>query len=148
MNSEAQQLEKIRFSITRLKQWRRHKTQRCREGAWKDKILDYEIETFRDAHSKLVYLLSWKDKILDYEIETLHPVKHSPATSYLEKIRFSITRLKLYGNSVYRNKAGSSWKDKILDYEIETQIARQLIQARLCRLEKIRFSITRLKHED
>ena len=40
----------------------------------------------------------------------------------LEKIRFSITRLKhfvgLLGDVLFEG----SWKDKILDYEIETQI--------------------------
>ena len=41
-------------------------------STWKDKILDYEIETrgsFALRHRQ--WLLAWKDKILDYEIETL-----------------------------------------------------------------------------
>ena len=38
-------------------------------ATWKDKILDYEIET--RARAALVRApVTWKDKILDYEIET------------------------------------------------------------------------------
>ena len=36
-------LEKIRFSITRLKSYR-HRVVRLQRDPWKDKILDYEIE--------------------------------------------------------------------------------------------------------
>ena len=40
-------------------------------GTWKDKILDYEIETkIKVAIIGGKSLISWKDKILDYEIET------------------------------------------------------------------------------
>ena len=90
-------VEKIRFSITRLKRvsWRRVTLSPKR---WKDKILDYEIETdgwlVKDKRS---YPYSWKDKILDYEIETHVTLK-----------RWHV------------KKQCSSWKDKILDYEIET----------------------------
>ena len=64
-------------------------------SAWKDKTLDYEIETPKvtaRCHTKSTG--SWKDKTLDYEIETLcRPGKTTP--------KFT-------------------WKDKTLDYEIET----------------------------
>ena len=43
------------------------------EIAWKDKILDYEIETHAFAFWSHCTLMTWKDKILDYEIETLLP---------------------------------------------------------------------------
>ena len=41
-------------------------------NSWKDKILDYEIETSPPNASVVTMIpsLSWKDKILDYEIET------------------------------------------------------------------------------
>ena len=38
--------------------------------AWKDKILDYEIETVLSTLDCYVSNYTWKDKILDYEIET------------------------------------------------------------------------------
>ena len=39
--------------------------------------------------------LAGKDKILDYEIETIRMAGTMERTAQLEKIRFSITRLKL-----------------------------------------------------
>ena len=45
----------------------------------------------------------------------------------LEKIRFSITRLKLVFESPDIVKCFCTWKDKILDYEIET---RQILKER------------------
>ena len=36
---------------------------------WKDKILDYEIETGSKSKVRSIHS-TWKDKILDYEIET------------------------------------------------------------------------------
>ena len=62
---------------------------------WKDKILDYEIETI-DRGGMLTprAVEPWKDKILDYEIET--------------------------NTSNHSQKRVMTWKDKILDYEIET----------------------------
>ena len=86
-------LEKIRFSITRLKLWGCcFVSVLC--GAWKDKILDSEIET----HVWVAALspgFSWKDKILDSEIET------SARSAVMSRMRLA-------------------WKDKLLDYEIET----------------------------
>ena len=38
---------------------------------------------------------TWKDKILDYEIETFDNTDSVNVDNWLEKIRFSITRLKL-----------------------------------------------------
>ena len=37
---------------------------------WKDKILDYEIETENRYYRRYGKYAAWKDKILDYEIET------------------------------------------------------------------------------
>ena len=85
---------------------------------WKDKILDYEIETGKTNLNQTQHL-PWKDKILDYEIETYLSVSQGAKIGYLEKIRFSITRLKR--NMQPETTAPTpTWKDKILDYEIET----------------------------
>ena len=52
--------------------WIKARRVRAPEGrTWKDKILDYEIETGISADLAIVSSVSsWKDKILDYEIET------------------------------------------------------------------------------
>ena len=168
--SQFSELEKKRFSITRLKQSRwglfdqrrnaclKRKDSRLRDwnlltlssalgvggATWKEKILDYEIETSQPQLSCALPSSPWKEKILDYEIETRPPAQ--PWQS-----RFP------------------TWKEKILDYEIETklQMSVRLIFFDLKRkdsrlrdwnwegklsewdclgvLEKKRFSITRLK---
>ena len=87
-------LEKIRFSITRLKRQRYGTGHRLRHHPWKDKILDYEIETKVNLGGLGWGWVTWKDKILDYEIET----------EVIDLTDF-VTH---------------TWKDKILDYEIET----------------------------
>ena len=70
-------------------------------------------------------------------------------TISLEKIRLSIPRLKLgMRASIERYLAQQEpWKDKTLDYEIETGRYAPYTGAYEIRLEKIRFSITRLKHD-
>ena len=116
--------------------------------------------------------MTWKEKILDYEIETLHRTTRRQRWHGLEKKRFSITRLKLgclltneftscfdlkrkdsrlrdwNSNWSIGSKPSSpkSWKEKILDYEIETGIKTGFLSYQRRRLEKKRFSITRLKH--
>ena len=63
---------------------------------WKDKILDYEIETkLWGMRVNSPRMPSWKDKILDYEIETKSAENARHTWVFVEKIRFSITRLKL-----------------------------------------------------
>ena len=138
------QLEKIRLSITRLKQFRGIG---CLNDAcpWKDKTLDYEIETLRQRYVQVrsyglekirlsitrlkqedyqrevaIETLTWKDKTLDYEIETADVVN-------------------AVGLPIH------TWKDKTLDYEIETHWACLYRRRRYSHLEKIRLSITRLK---
>ena len=137
-------LEKTRYSITRLKHftcpWRaetrvclKRQDTRLRDWngetqeflnllgkAWKDKILDYEIETGCGLRVRCRVCLPWKDKILDYEIETVLWIREdSPEFLFLEKTRYSITRLKQHRWSAY--ESSSLW------------------------LEKTRYSITRLK---
>ena len=113
-------LEKKRFSITRLKpeNWNRR---------------TWGLET-------------WKEKILDYEIETWKRGFGGKTPNLLEKKRFSITRLKPRSATLHRS-ACPPWKEKILDYEIETRRAwYSAYSASDAKLEKKRFSITRLKH--
>ena len=89
--------------------------------SWKDKTLDYEIETLLSGMRLTFRLKPWKDKTLDYEIET-------------PRLRDVL--------SGHRR----AWKDKTLDYEIETPLD-TFNRANITRLEKIRLSITRLKQK-
>ena len=90
---EVSRLEKIRFSITRLK-LQNPVVITLRNIPWKDKILDYEIEISSSILCWHRFSTAWKDKILDYEIE-IEIIDTSQYDSVcLEKIRFSITRLK------------------------------------------------------
>ena len=66
-------------------------------GTWKEKILDYEIETGAVFLAREDQRYTWKEKILDYEIET---------------------RLRRWDPLAKRT--ARTWKEKILDYEIET----------------------------
>ena len=89
--------------------------------SWKDKILDYEIETGLRVFMRRVSLLPWKDKILDYEIETRphqSPTQAHRLQTWKDKILdYEIETSGLWTLRIYRAIA---WKDKILDYEIET----------------------------
>ena len=85
---------------------------------WKEKNLDYEIETsYRDDVSSASN--SWKEKNLDYEIETWVCLRCLKQSESLEKKRTSITRLKP-AKSTADDSLIASWKEKNLDYEIET----------------------------
>ena len=102
--------------------WHAHTLLCNRVRTWKDKILDYEIETCREKRLHGCDLPTpWKDKILDYEIETPITYPFSVRSSSLEKTRFSITRLKPGLPSSGTGVSTLTWKDKILDYEIETE---------------------------
>ena len=106
---------------TRFRDWnsRTAPIPNSQAGSWKEKILDYEIETFSGKEGLRFLENSWKEKILDYEIET---------TSYAAR----------------RNVLCCTWKEKILDYEIETR-QRRRHKRHPNALEKRRYSITRLK---
>ena len=62
---------------------------------------------------------AWKDKYLDYEIETAEFKTQRQSVRILEKKSISITRLKqdAFERS---NEISIAWKEKYLDYEIET----------------------------
>ena len=136
-------LEKRRYSITRLKQecgmWDRH------SGWLPLKREDTRLRDWNGASELTtnVACWSWKEKILDYEIETWLLQVVVQMSHSLEKRRYSITRLKR--NLAMRNGlTARTWKEKILDYEIETCIASCVSRGRVS-LEKRRYSITRLK---
>ena len=83
---------------TRLRDWNINLGKACRWKlyTWKEKILDYEIETIIEPITPdNTGELTWKEKILDYEIETLE-------------------------FDAVATRPHFAWKEKILDYEIET----------------------------
>ena len=114
-------LEKIRFSITRLKP---NESLSSAELPLKLEKIRFSITRLKPTYQNLFRSLQipWKDKILDYEIETNIAVLILVyyVNCALEKIRFSITRLKPPRYIVDRTGI-VTWKDKILDYEIETK---------------------------
>ena len=65
--------------------------------------------------------LSWKEKHLDYEIETDRIPIQAALHQTLEKKSISITRLKQV-NLALKRKSDIAWKEKHLDYEIETML--------------------------
>ena len=79
---------------------------------WNSKVVLTEVSSVVSA---------WKEKNLDYEIET---IENAPQRTedFLEKKRTSITRLKLLvGVPSVALNIKSAWKEKNLDYEIETE---------------------------
>ena len=132
---------------TRLRDWNFVSLEYIRRDtrSWKEKILDYEIETPWNIRQRVNILFTWKEKILDYEIETDQSIAAPDQDSVLlEKRRYSITRLKLKFQS-FSVLPEKTWKEKILDYEIETLKCLGQPTPTAHRLEKRRYSITRLK---
>ena len=102
-------LEKKSISITRLKRklsgvvlyvvlYLKRKVSRLRDWnisqplppieiirAWKEKYLDYEIETWYESNRVQRILWSWKEKYLDYEIETMNSRTHAACLSGLKR---------------------------------------------------------------
>ena len=160
-------LEKKRFSITRLK-LNYKEAERILIAAWKEKILDYEIETGMPCSLMNSTCSSWKEKILDYEIETVVICPQTHRRAGLEKKRFSITRLKqkcwylkrlrtsdlkrkdsrlrdwnMRSASLSRRPMCLKRKDsRLRDWN---QWHQQMSHPKTERLKKKRFSITRLK---
>ena len=89
--------------------------------SWKEKNLDYEIETCFRHGGQNTRVSTWKEKNLDYEIETyIRYSSQNADTLKLEKKRTSITRLKPSRQGRPSRDCRSTWKEKNLDYEIET----------------------------
>ena len=148
-------LEKRRYSITRLKHWDKHSRRHCGDTgqpSWKEKILDYEIETSQSFRWSLRHWHTWKEKILDYEIETKIKVNDRDGTeldlkredtrlrdwnliwksswrTFTWNLKREDTRLRDWNFAIVGSPFGSglvSWKEKILDYEIETDTLQYL----------------------
>ena len=67
--------------------------------------------------------VAWKEKYLDYEIETTVMLPRTRIVKLLEKKSISITRLKLGCSGVIGwTLISPTWKEKYLDYEIETDL--------------------------
>ena len=114
------------------------------DPSWKDKILDYEIETNpKGCFYECRYIAVEKIRFSITRLKHESRREHQDRRLWVEKIRFSITRLKLV-DKILVERVYVCWKDKILDYEIET--VTWLNHAdNIAIVEKIRFSITRLK---
>ena len=67
-----------------------------------------------------VHAFTWKEKHLDYEIETCYVYDLLKRGHNLEKKSISITRLKLE-RVIFLRFLFDTWKEKHLDYEIETR---------------------------
>ena len=135
-------LEKKSISITRLKPWQRLSHLRWIE-TWKEKHLDYEIET-RLGIQQVDEVLTWKEKHLDYEIETMWRLLLLTTRLFLKR---KASRLRDWNKQIIHVNPTvifAPWKEKHLDYEIETLGTALLQSTGLC-LEKKSISITRLK---
>ena len=86
--------------------------------AWKEKHLDYEIETLFDLVSVFNRdnLKRKASRLRDWNLKAIPLGYH---VRELEKKSISITRLKLK-RSVWSDCYSRTWKEKHLDYEIET----------------------------
>ena len=154
----------LKRKASRLRDWNQWQTDHkedSEEQTWKEKHLDYEIETPDMIPAVRKLLKPWKEKHLDYEIETrispnhalqtVQPLKRkasrlrdwnlpwscwSAMARLLEKKSISITRLKLgripWEFRFYRR----SWKEKHLDYEIETKTKAKNIRGGLFHLKR------------
>ena len=71
---------------------------------------------------------TWKEKNLDYEIETDNGANLTRGGGRLEKKRTSITRLKHQPCHTHHQSYKNPWKEKNLDYEIETILYNFLCQ--------------------
>ena len=140
-------LEKKRPSITRLK------LEILIHGAHTGTPLEKKRPSItRLKHAPHVQLTradeAWKEKTLDYEIETHPRTIGSIRFQCLEKKRPSITRLKLQSRS-----SGSWWKISQLEKKRPSITRLKLsggvtVALDLNELEKKRPSITRLKHTE
>ena len=100
---------------------------------WKEKNLDYEIETSR-TNQNWIQLSTWKEKNLDYEIETADGRDtYGTYFTWKEKnLDYEIETTTLVACFTMHLQ---TWKEKNLDYEIET-VARGLHQTLLPSLKR------------
>ena len=135
---------------------------------WKEKHLDYEIETCIRYRKNDKPQRTWKEKHLDYEIETCITFIPNAGVSFLKRkasrlrdwnlcmdeqgtggahhLKRKASRLRDWNQNshcIWRSRR-CAWKEKHLDYEIET-IRLLLLAVCPSPLEKKSISITRLK---
>ena len=137
-------LEKKRFSITRLKPHYRRETLRVQD-AWKEKILDYEIETHAERLAcDRVHWWTWKEKILDYEIETTSAKRVPCAITPLKRKDSRLRDWNCFGE-VLGDVGAFDLKRKDSRLRDRLKLWRTWWMGSAFWLEKKRFSITRLK---
>ena len=111
-------LEKKSISITRLKPADKQTLEPVPRQSWKEKHLDYEIETYHGQHTLVCLFDSWKEKHLDYEIETWIGNGITISRSNLKRKASRLRDWNFHRHlDCYQIYA---WKEKHLDYEIET----------------------------
>ena len=113
--------------------------------AWKEKYLDYEIETttYRCSTPKTPYS-SWKEKYLDYEIETSVTVRISKIVYCLKR---KVSRLRDWNFGIPNiTAANGRLEKKSISITRLKHADTQPIDGLLITLEKKSISITRLKH--
>ena len=86
---------------------------------WKEKHLDYEIETCVVFCPSNIPQVLEKKSISITRLKLCKIVDDAVRFELLEKKSISITRLKLYSVAVFKPRK-TTWKEKHLDYEIET----------------------------
>ena len=99
---------------------------------WYPRYLKRKVSRLRDWNLRQSQLeldveRAWKEKYLDYEIETLYQHSWHSSLNSLEKKSISITRLKQdldLGELLMK----ITWKEKYLDYEIETNFGKNTHQ--------------------
>ena len=93
-----------------------------------------------------MFLATWKEKTLDYEIETKRLCSYTLNSNNLKR---KDPRLRDWNKKKARGVRGGvplePWKEKTLDYEIETRHRSRILCYGFPGLEKKRPSITRLK---
>ena len=114
-------LEKRRYSITRLKLSREPDTA---DWTFQLEKRRYSITRLKltksNENQHLAVVLKREDTRLRDWNRRVNPHLRLAQTHSLEKRRYSITRLKQHYNLLYFFGSYFAWKEKILDYEIET----------------------------
>ena len=114
----------LKRKASRLRDWNvggtTHNTQHTTHLKRKaSRLRDWNYQCYSHQIATCEPQNTWKEKHLDYEIETEYGCPAETFLVALEKKSISITRLKPEYNIGYAYRPGT-WKEKHLDYEIET----------------------------
>ena len=127
-------LEKKSISITRLKLT----GGACAVSgvvAWKEKYLDYEIETISRTHWRMLETRPWKEKYLDYEIETWSGTLLVASNSSLKR---KVSRLRDWNSS-----ANQRWLHRIPLLKRKVSRLRDWNEIRRIRSESFKMNLKR-----